>query len=116
MDDAYLQESMMLPNAKIVEGFEPIMPSFQGLLHPQDIRGLIAYIKTSETIRTADRRPTYCLASAQAEGLGTSTIGSLHGNTYIRAYRGPPSSHEKLSQRDQGIWSWMPRSITSASA
>jgi hypothetical protein len=30
----------------VVEGFEPIMPSFQGLLHPQDVRGLIAYIKT----------------------------------------------------------------------
>jgi cytochrome c oxidase subunit II len=46
VDDAYLQESMMQPNAKIVNGFEAIMPSFQGLLHPQDIRGLIAYIKT----------------------------------------------------------------------
>jgi cytochrome c oxidase subunit II len=46
VDDAYLQESMMQPNAKIVKGFEAIMPSFQGLLHPQDIRGLIAYIKT----------------------------------------------------------------------
>jgi cytochrome c oxidase subunit 2 len=46
VDDAYLQESMLQPNAKIVKGFEAIMPSFQGLLHPQDIRGLIAYIKT----------------------------------------------------------------------
>jgi cytochrome c oxidase subunit II len=46
VDDAYLQESMMQPNAKVVASFEAIMPSFQGLLHPQDIRGLIAYIKT----------------------------------------------------------------------
>ena len=46
VDDAYIQESMMQPNAKIVAGFEPIMPSFQGLLQAQDIRGLIAYIKT----------------------------------------------------------------------
>ena len=46
VDDAYLQESMMYPQAKIVKGYEGIMPSFQGLLHPQDIRGLIAYIKT----------------------------------------------------------------------
>ena len=46
VDDAYLQESMLQPNAKVVKGFEPIMPSFQGLLHPQDVRGLIAYIKT----------------------------------------------------------------------
>ena len=46
VDDAYITESMMQPNAKVVKGFEAIMPSFQGLLHPQDVRGLIAYIKT----------------------------------------------------------------------
>jgi cytochrome c oxidase subunit 2 len=46
VDDAYIRESMLLPNAKVVAGFEPIMPSFQGLLHPQDIAGLTAYIKS----------------------------------------------------------------------
>ncbi len=46
VDDAYLTESMNFPQAKIVKGYEGIMPSFQGLLHPQDIRGLIAYIKS----------------------------------------------------------------------
>ena len=46
VDENYVRESMMLPQAKIVEGFDPIMPTFQGLLHEQDIRGLIAYIKS----------------------------------------------------------------------
>jgi cytochrome c oxidase subunit 2 len=46
VDDAYIRESMMFPQAKIVEGFQPIMPTFQGLLHEQDIRGLTAYIKS----------------------------------------------------------------------
>ena len=32
VDEAYVRESMMQPQAKIVEGFEPIMPTFQGLL------------------------------------------------------------------------------------
>ena len=36
----------MQPQAKIVKGFEPIMPTFQGLLRRQDIRGLMAYIKS----------------------------------------------------------------------
>ena len=31
VDEAYVRESMMLPQAKIVAGFDPIMPTFQGL-------------------------------------------------------------------------------------
>ena len=46
VDENYVRESMVFPQAKIVAGFQPIMPTFQGLLHDQDVRGLIAYIKT----------------------------------------------------------------------
>ena len=31
-DDAYMRESILLPKAKIVLGYTPIMPSFQGQL------------------------------------------------------------------------------------
>jgi cytochrome c oxidase subunit 2 len=37
---------MMQPSAKIVDGFENIMPTFQGLLRENEIRGLVAYIKS----------------------------------------------------------------------
>ena len=46
VDEAYVRESMMQPQAKIVDGFEPIMPTFQGLLRENEIRGLVAYIKS----------------------------------------------------------------------
>jgi|SRR5665213_2865192 len=46
VDEAYVRESMMQPQAKIVAGFDPIMPTFQGLLRENEIRGLIAYIKS----------------------------------------------------------------------
>ncbi|MEP6961197.1 MAG: cytochrome c oxidase subunit II [Acidobacteriota bacterium] len=46
VDADYLRESMMMPQAKIVKGFEPIMPTFQGSLRPQDVLGLIEYIKS----------------------------------------------------------------------
>lgn len=45
-DPAYLTESMMEPDAKIVVGFEPIMPSFQGLLTPAETAALVEYIKS----------------------------------------------------------------------
>jgi len=46
-DDAYLRESILMPNAKIVAGFEPnIMPNFQGQLSEEQVIQLIAYIKS----------------------------------------------------------------------
>jgi len=46
VDEAYLRESMISPQAKIVKGFQPIMPTFQGLLRPNEMEGLIAFIKS----------------------------------------------------------------------
>jgi cytochrome c oxidase subunit 2 len=45
-DDAYIHESILSPAAKVVKGYQPIMPSFQGQLTEQDILNLIAYIKS----------------------------------------------------------------------
>jgi cytochrome c oxidase subunit 2 len=46
VDEAYLRESMMSPQAKVVNGFEPIMPSFQGLLKENQMKGLFAFIQS----------------------------------------------------------------------
>lgn len=45
-DDDYIRESVLQPNAKIVSGFQPIMPTFQGVVSEDDILQLIAYLKT----------------------------------------------------------------------
>lgn len=46
VDENYLRESMMDPNAKVVQGFAPAMPSFQGQLSDAQVDALIAYIKS----------------------------------------------------------------------
>ncbi len=46
VDEAYVRESMLYPQAKVVDGFEPIMPSFNNLLRENQIKGLIAFIKS----------------------------------------------------------------------
>ena len=48
-DDGYLRESMLNPGAKIVAGFQPIMPSFQGILTEDQLLSLIAYVKSIAT-------------------------------------------------------------------
>lgn len=45
-DEAYLAESMLLPNAKIVKGFPPVMPSYKGRLTDAEIHAIVEYIKT----------------------------------------------------------------------
>ena len=45
-DDNYLRESIMVPFAKVVRGYQPVMPPFQGRLTEEQLMQLIAYIKT----------------------------------------------------------------------
>lgn len=45
-DENYLRESIMTPQAKVVQGFQPIMPTFQGMVSEENLLQLIAYVKT----------------------------------------------------------------------
>ena len=45
-DESYIRESILLPQAKIVNGFPPIMPTFQGLVSEEQLLQLIAYVRS----------------------------------------------------------------------
>jgi cytochrome c oxidase subunit II len=45
-DENYIRESILQPNAKIVAGFTPQMPSFAGKINDDQMDALIAYIKS----------------------------------------------------------------------
>ena len=45
-DDAYIRDSILQPKRDVVAGFEPIMPSFAGLLDDGDVQSLTAYIRS----------------------------------------------------------------------
>jgi len=46
MDENYIRESVLYPQAKARPGFPPSMPSFEGQLKEKEIEGIIAYIKS----------------------------------------------------------------------
>lgn len=48
-DEAYIRESILLPKAKIVAGYQPVMPTFQGLVTEEQILNLTAYIKSLQS-------------------------------------------------------------------
>jgi cytochrome c oxidase subunit 2 len=45
-DDAYIRESIVAPAAKIVAGYAPAMPSYQGRLSEEQLLDLVAYVRS----------------------------------------------------------------------
>ena len=45
-DDAYFRESVLTPQAKLVAGFPPVQPSYEGQLSDAELAGLLAYVKS----------------------------------------------------------------------
>ena len=45
-DEAYIRESIVQPQAKVVAGFQPVMPPFQGMVTEEQLLQLIAYVKS----------------------------------------------------------------------
>ena len=45
-DDQYIRDSILQPERQVVASFEPLMPSFAGVVHEEDLVALIAFIKS----------------------------------------------------------------------
>ena len=57
-DEAYIRESILQPQAKVVAGFQPIMPTFQGLVTEEDVLRLVEYIKSLGAKAAPEGTPT----------------------------------------------------------
>jgi cytochrome c oxidase subunit 2 len=45
VDENYIRESILEPTARVVAGFDPVMPTYQGRLKDEEIMAIIAYLK-----------------------------------------------------------------------
>ena len=45
-DENYIRESITSPQAKVVAGFQPIMPTFQGQVTEESLGALVSYVKS----------------------------------------------------------------------
>lgn len=59
-DEAYVRQSIEDPQAKLVSGFGPIMPTFQGQVTPDQLIQIMAYIKS---LQVTNQQPTAPAAS-----------------------------------------------------
>jgi len=65
VDEAYLRESILNSQARVVKGFQPLMPTFQGLISEEGLAALIEHIK-SLSPQTSAAAPALMPASATA--------------------------------------------------
>jgi cytochrome c oxidase subunit 2 len=75
-DEAYVRESIVNPAVKVVAGFQPVMPTYQGLVSEEGLMQLVAYIQTlgGPAAETASpppaAAPTASPAPPRAKGQG----------------------------------------------
>jgi cytochrome c oxidase subunit 2 len=46
VDEAYVRDSIVNPQSKLVDGYPPIMPTYQGLVSEEGLLQLVAYVKS----------------------------------------------------------------------
>ncbi len=46
VDEDYVRESILYPQAKLVAGYDPVMPTYKGRLKDEEITAIIEYLKT----------------------------------------------------------------------
>ena len=56
VDEAFVRESILQPAAKVASGFQPIMPTFQGLVTEEQLLELIEYVKSLKTLPQVQTR------------------------------------------------------------
>lgn len=65
VDEGFITQSMMVPGLHIAEGFQNVMPTYQGKLHGAESAAIVEFIKslsTRDTVNTASKGPVYELA------------------------------------------------------
>jgi cytochrome c oxidase subunit 2 len=56
-DEAYLRESILRPAAKIVKGYQPAMPAFEGQIGEEGMNDLVAYLKSLTAKKPESAQP-----------------------------------------------------------
>jgi len=81
VNEAYLRESILNSQAKIVRGFQPLMPTFQGLISEEGLVALIEHIRSMS--------PN---AGAAASASGAAGAAGATGATAVPPPTRPPGS------------------------
>jgi cytochrome c oxidase subunit 2 len=66
VDESYIRESILNPQGRLVAGYQPLMPTFQGLVDEENVLALVEYVKTLQP-PAGSGAPVETAAAAPAE-------------------------------------------------
>jgi cytochrome c oxidase subunit 2 len=72
-DEAYIRESILNPQAKLVEGFGPIMPTFQGQVSEDQLVQLLAFIKSLQISNPQQSTPVSSPSPSRTQSPAATT-------------------------------------------
>ena len=91
-DDNYIRNSILNPASQVVQGFQPIMPTFKGQVTEEQLNALVAYVK-SLTPGAATATAAPAAASPAANSGGATAANNVAGNKADRGKRNAPGSN-----------------------
>ena len=95
-DENYVRESIEYPQAKIVVGYQAIMPTFKGQVTPEQINQLIAYIKSlSSASSTGGTAPANANTSPTGGATTTQPANSNKGGAQNNNQNSNRNSNQK---------------------
>jgi len=87
-DDQYIRNSILNPASQVVEGYQPIMPTFKGQVTDEQLNALVAYVKS--------------LSGVTGTSGGTSGSQTSSANTATSAPSSPPSNSTTAPRANRG--------------
>jgi cytochrome c oxidase subunit 2 len=75
VNEAYLRESILNSQAKIVKGFQPLMPTFQGLISEEGLVALIEHVRSMSPTATNAPAAGPAPPTATPPGTGSNSVG-----------------------------------------
>lgn len=87
-DEAYIRNSILNPSSQIVEGYQPIMPTFKGQVTEEQLVSLVAYIKSLSGNAGSTNTSTTSGASTSTAPASNSTMTNTAVPVIPKADRG----------------------------
>jgi cytochrome c oxidase subunit 2 len=87
-NDDYIRNSILNPSAQVVEGFQPIMPTFKGQVTEEQLVALVAYIKSLSGVTGTSGPGGGAATTTNAPPTGQTTTGQTNSTSVPAANRG----------------------------
>jgi len=82
VDENYIEESILYPAKKLVAGYGPVMPAYEGQITTEEISHLIAFIKTLEKGTAPIAAPAVAAAPAAAAPVDLTKMTAAERGKY----------------------------------